>query len=412
MVHVRPAGYFSALANRPFRVYWVGQTISLLGYWMQQAAQQSVVADLTGSVATLASVSVVWSLPMLAFSLSGGVVADRYSRRNILLVTNVALAALACVYGTLMYMDAMRLTHVFIMAPILGTVLAFDLPATQSLTPELVPPRDIANAVAINQATFHGGRLLGPALYGILIHFTSVAMAFFANAISYVAVLYSLLVIRPPERPVRKSESGLRALREGIRYVNGHALIRTLVVFTALTTSLVFPFAVMFMAFFVQNVLGGSKQSFGIVMASSGCGAMIGALSFLRMRPEVRGRRIVYACLLIATSLLALSFATSPWHAAPMMACFSLGTSMGLGLVATIIQTTVPNELRGRVMGVHSLTFTALMPWSSLILIGRLADSIGLRHTMVVMALIYVCAAIPLLVRAGLWKVRPPLPVH
>jgi MFS family permease len=407
MVHVRAEGYFSALQHREFRIYWVGQTVSLLGYWMQQAAQQSVMADLTGSAKTLAMVAVVWSLPMLGLSLGGGVVADRYSRRNILLVTNVALAALACVYGVLMYMNALRLEHIFIMAPILGVILAFDLPATQALTPELVPQRDIANAVAINQATFHGGRLLGPALYGILIHFTSVAMAFFANAISYVAVIYSLVILRPPPRPVRKSESGWRQLREGVRYVHGHPLTRTLVLFTALTTSLVFPFAVMFMALFVQNVLGGTKASFGVVMAASGCGALVGALSLLRMRHELRGRRIVHACVLIAVSLIALSFTTSPWQAAFVMACFSLGTSLGLGLVGTTIQTTVPNELRGRVMGVYSLSFTALMPWSSWLLLGSLADKIGLRHTMVVMALVYLCVSVPLLLHAGLWKIRP-----
>lgn len=404
------SGPLSVLRHRNFRIYWTGQTISLVGLWMQQVAQAWVVAGLAqhqGNAQTIiATIGFVSSLPMIALALAGGVVADRYDRRKIMMLTQLGLAGCAFGYAVLVGGGHLTLGHVYGLALVLGTVIAFDLPAQQALVPELVPPADIPKAVSLNSAIFHGSRLVGPALAGLLIAATSTAMAFVANGVSYFAVIISLLIIRTPARTPSKPQTGRAALREGLRYIGDHADVRALIGFTALTTAFVFPMLVVFMAIAVKTLYSGDETALGVVMASSGLGAMLGALSLTRVPAGARGRVIVVSCVGAALSLAALSLVHEPWLAAALVCAMNVNVALGLGLSATILQVTVPNELRGRVMSVYGMTFTGLMPSVALAL-GALADQVGLRTTIQVMALAYVCFGLPWLLHAGLWRRLP-----
>lgn len=388
----------AALRHRDFRVFFCGQAVSLLGTWMQQTALGWVIVSLTGSAATIASITFVSSLPLLFFTLGGGVAADRYDRRKILLVTQAALAALAFVYAALLSTDRLGLGLVYLLSLAFGAVVAFDLPAMHALVPELVPPDRIAGAVALNQSLFHGSRLVGPALAGALLAAAGQEVVFFANGLSFLAVIASLAVIRTPPRSERARERSASELGEGLRYIAGHPLLRAVLGYTALTTSLVFPFLIPFMPIAVKNLWGGDARALGLVMSASGLGALFGALTLLRVGAAARLRTMLVFCTIAAAMLFFVSTVSSSWAAAGLVVALSFSVALANGLATTILQVTVPNELRGRVMGVHSFLFQGLMPCSALLL-GVLADRIDLRTTLKLMAVAYAALTIPWLAR-------------
>lgn len=386
--------------NPAYRTYWLGQVVSLAGTWMQQVAAGFVVVTLTRSKETIGTLNFVASLPVIALLLFGGTVADRLDRRKILIATQLALAALAFAFAVLIASGEVRLWHVFVLSAALGVVLAFDLPAMQSLVPELVARPDIQNAVALNSAAFHGTRLIGPALAGAIMAAASSAWVFVANGASFFAVIASLLRIQTPPRPAPDPGAPpRRGLVEGLRYVHGHRTIRAVIAFVGLTTSCAFPFFTIFMPVFVVDSLGGDERWLGILMSTSGCGALVGALTLLRVPEPRRGGTMVAAAMAIASALALLSRASGVVVAMPCVLLLSFSVSLGLGVGTTLVQTTVPSELRGRVMGVHGLMFTGIMPVAALAL-GVVADAAGLRTTMLVMAGVYAATAIPLLLRA------------
>jgi MFS family permease len=389
--------------HRIFRIYFVGQAISLVGLWMQQVAQSWVIVSLTGNPGAVASVSFVASLPILLLSMQGGVVADRYERRKILIVTQLAMAALAFSYALLVGSGRLTMPILYALVVGLGVVAAFDLPAMQALVPDLVAKEAIPDAIALNQSLMHGTRILGPALAGALMAVTSVAMAFVANGVSYFAVVWSLAVIRVPPRPPRPKKPGSGGLGEGIRYVLHNRLPGTLVGFTALTTMLVFPVLIVFLAIFVKAHLHGDAGALGLIFSMSGVGAMGGALLLLAVPAPLRGRTMIVATLASAGALLLFSTMHVVWAAALVQLLLALCVAVAIGLGTTLLQVVVPPDLRGRVMGIYGLMWTGLMPSAALVL-GGIANLIGLRLTMHLMAAAYALLAVPWLLGAGLWK--------
>jgi MFS family permease len=396
-------GPLSVLRHRNFRIYWSGQAISLVGMWMQMVAQAWVIADITGDTTSIATVNLVSSVPMIALSLGGGVVADRFSRRRILMLTQCALAGCAFVYGWLVGSGHLTIERVYMLAVALGIAAAFDLPAQQALVPELVPPPDIPKAISLNQALFHGSRLLGPALAGLLMAVTTTSAAFYANGVSYFAVIISLAIISAPPAASTKRQGGMAAFVEGLGYLRSRRDVRALIGFTGLTTAFVFPFLVVFMAITVKTVYHGDEMALGVIMASSGFGAMAGSLALTRVSGAQRGRVMTISCALAGLGLCGLSLVSSPWAAAALVVGMNVNVALALGLNSTILQITVPNELRGRVMSVQGMMFTGLMPITAYGL-GQLADQIGMRLTIRLSSIAYVVLAIPWLVHAGLWR--------
>lgn len=393
------------LRHRPFRIYFIGQAISLIGMWMQQVGQGIVVVNLAPSKAAFAVTSVCASVPMALLALHGGAVADRFDRRRILMATQVGLALVAFAYAALLFSGNLTMGYVYVLAAVWGLVAAFDLPAQQALVPDLVPTAKIGQAVALNQSLFHGARLLGPSLGTALIAVTSEPAVFVANGVSYFAVVYSLAVIAGDSPAAVKDRAPITstALSEGLRYIRSTAVTRALIGFTFLSTALVFPLLIVLLALAVEEFYGNARQLLGPVMAASGLGAMSGALWLLRVRPEERGRVMVVACVLVAVLVVAFSFSHEPWTGAVVVAALTFGTSLAMGLATMIIQITVPDHLRGRVMSIHALGFTAVTPLAALLL-GFVADKIGLRTTLRLMGATYLVSALPWLLRARLWQ--------
>ena len=388
-----PLRLWHALSYRDFRLYWSGQSVSLVGVWMQNAALAWVVVGLTGSATKIAAVSFTSSVPVVLLSLFAGVLADRYSRRRLMIGCHVAFTLLATAAGLLVHLGQLTLALVYGLALLLGLVSAIELPSQRALLRQLVPPEAIQPAVALQGASFHGSRLIGPALAGVVMATVSIAAVFIINAASYVAVLVSLIVIRP-RRAARSLQGGWAALREGLGYVRRERRVAALLGFVGLTTACIFPYLAVFTPLVVKELFGGDATAFGLLMSSSGFGALVGSLALVRVRERWRGRTIVLGCLVAGSMLVWISFIRSPWPACPLVAVMTFSVSLALGLCNTILQLSVPEHLLGRVMSLHTLLFAGVMPTAAL-LWGSLAGILGLAPTILVMGGVYLALALP-----------------
>ena len=383
------------LRGRDFRLYWVGQAISLVGMWAQGMAQSWLVLELTASAFALGVVNFAASVPALLLSPTAGAVADRHDKRLILLVSQTALMLLAFALGALVVLGEVQLWHVLLIALGLGVATAFDLPANQAFVPELVEHDQISKAIALNGAIFHGSRLIGPALTGALVGSLGLASAFFINGVSFVAVIASLLLIR--SRGVHQAArdgSQWQAIVVGVRYVGGHALIAGLLTVTALASLLMFPILWVAIPVYAHDVLEVDVASLGVLMAASGSGALVGAMGLLGVRRDQQLGRIAVGLALLPLAVFALSVTRSLPLAMAISAVSSLGSATAMGLIATMIQEHVEPALRGRVMGLHTLTFMGVLPFSGLAVTG-LADLYGLPVVMQGAALLYVAGLAP-----------------
>ncbi len=398
----------SPLAIRDFRVYWIGQLISLVGMWTQMVAQGWVITELTDKAATFGWLQVISSIPMSLLIMPAGVVADRFDRRKILIVTQVCLAAVAFVFAALIHGGHLVLAYVYVIAAVSGSIAAFDFPAQSALVPQLVPPPLIPKAIGLNQAIFHGSRFLGPAVAALLMWLWSPAAAFLANGLSYFAVIYSLSIIK--SRPVAAGASarkpGKGGMGEGLAYVRSHPVVLALIGLTGLVTAFIMPINIVFMPIIARDVFHADKTQFGIVMAASGLGAVIGSVGMMRVPAVARGKVIVGMVATATLGILTLSFARSAYVAAPIMLVTSLSTSTGLGLAATTIQVVVPEQLRGRVMGIYGMTFVSIMPPFAL-LWGYVADATSLPGLLRGLGLAFGVTALSLLAATGIWSMNP-----
>ncbi|HEY3268649.1 MAG TPA: MFS transporter [Armatimonadota bacterium] len=387
----------AVLKNRNFALFWSGQLISLVGSWMQALAQTWVVMSLTHTAFALGIVNFVSALPPALLMLHGGVAADKMDKRRILIVTQCIFVAGAFTMAALVRSGRIQLWHVMAMAVALGFAVAFDLPANQALTPELVDRRHIPSAVQLNQAIFHGSRLIGPAIAGWLIGRFGSYSAFVANGISFIPVILTLLIVRPV-RVVQGRPAGgaLEAMREGLGYVKTRPRLKAMLLLTGLTTSIVFPNTVMLMPFYVKNVLHLGAAALGTTMSAGGGGAFLGSMALLIVPEDKRVSRIALGMIGLTGTLFGMAALPSlHLHAAANLAVACLGAailgsamaSVG-GLVATIIQQSVPDQLRGRVMSLQSLVFLGVLPFASLI-VSKAADALTLPREMFVAAIVY-----------------------
>ncbi len=388
----------SVLRNPRFRLYWIGQSISLTGTWMQIMAQGWVLTRLSSAAVVLGALNVVGALPILLLSVYAGHLADRRSKRRILLVTQVALMTLAFGLAFLALSDRIALWHIFAFAFVSGIATAFDLPAAQSLPAELVQPDEIPRVVALMQAIFHGSRLLGPALAGILMARLGEGSAFLANGVSFVAVIATLIVIGDATRPRRTPRSGSGGLGAGFRYVRSEPLARGLMTLTALTTTLVFPLLIVLMLYYVRHVLQSDARGLGLLMSVSGLGSLTGAMVLLFGRDETLKRWLWGGVLGIGITVAGISVTRTLPVALPFMLVLSFCVSSFMGRIAQTIQHQVPDELRGRVMAVYGMAFTGLLPYAAL-LASVLTDAIGFQTTIQISVALYLAGAGTVLTR-------------
>jgi len=370
----------AVLRQRNFRLYWIGQFISLTGAWMQALALNILIQRLDSRAFALGAVNFASALPPALLLAYSGAVADRRDKRKILIATQVVFMAAALGLAALVRLEAAEFWHVLVMGAVLGVAQAFDLPANQALVPELVDRDEIPAAVQLNQAIFHGSRVIGPPIASILVAAFSLYVAFVANALSFIPVIGTLLVIRSLRPAEHRPRGGtMDQIREGYAYVRERPHLMALLGITAANTILVFPNLAVLTVYYVKMVLHGGDALLGVLMGFSGAGAFLGAMGLLLVPAHRRVAHIglgiagIVAAMLLMGAAPFAGGAIAGVRAAVILACASAallgaGVSAAMGMMATILQQQTPDALRGRVMRLYSLVFMGLMPFASLFL--------------------------------------------
>jgi MFS family permease len=365
-----------ALRHRNFQLFFSGQLISLIGTWMQSVAQSWLVYRLTGSALLLGSVGFASQIPVFLFAPLGGITADRVNRRHIVIATQITSMLLAFVLAALTLLGKIQVWHVFVLASLLGVVNAFDIPGRQSFLVDMVGREDLMNAIALNSSMFNGARVIGPAIAGILVAKIGEGWCFFANAVSYIAVIAGLLMMRvhSPKRPAMASP--LEHMMEGFRFVSRTAPIRALLLLLGLVSLVGMPYVVL-MPIFADQILHGGARGLGILMGATGVGALLGALT-LAFREGVKGlgRWVALCSAGFGASLVVFALSHTFWVSVILLLPVGYTIMLQMASSNTLIQVMVPDALRGRVMAVYSMMFMGMAPIGAL-LGGALADRLG-----------------------------------
>ena len=398
---VSPSRQAAALLRRGlFARYMLGEAISMTGTWMQLMAQSWVMTTLTNSAMMLGMVNFAVGIPMIALSLLGGSAADRGDKRTILLVTQVIQIAFALLVGRLVATGQIQIWHLLAVAFLLGISNAFELPAASALVPELVGKDQVATAIAVDRALFHGTRLIGPALAGLVIGVWGEAAAFYLNAASYVALIIALLTLHPRARGTDAEESQRRSgFKEGLAYVRADPPTLAMIALLAFTTVFVFPVLVVMMPLYAKNILHLGPDKMGLLMSITGIGSFTGAVGLLAVRRHTRQPLMIGAVFGICVALTGMSAAHQFAFAAPCLILLSLCASTIIGLANTVVQERAPGPLRGRVSAIAGLSFVGLLPFAGLG-ITSIADGLGLRAALLISAGAYFIGALIVLRRA------------
>jgi MFS family permease len=388
---------FSALKYRSYRLWFSGQTVSLFGTWMQRSAQAYLIFDLTKSPIYLGYVGFAYGVPSWLFMLYGGALADRFPRRTILLIAQIAMMILAFVLAGLTFTGLVQPWHIIILAFLLGCANAFDAPARQAFVTELVDRSDLTNAIALNSSMINIATVVGPAVAGLTYAAFGPAWCFAINGLTFIAVIIALLLMKlSPFKPVDRGVSILKEIKEGLSFVARKPTIRTLIINLGILSLAGLGFVTLLPVWAV-DVLGGDATTNGYLHTARGLGALSGALLIAAIgQTYSKGKLFTVATFVMPVFLLLFSFT----RILPTSFITLLGAGWGfmviINLSNTLVQTNVTDELRGRVMGIFTFTFFGLMPIGSLIS-GVIADQIGAPLTVQINALILLAAAIILL---------------
>ena len=367
---------FSSLKVKYFRIYWLGMFVSLVGTWIQIVAQSWLVFALTNSAFLLGVVGFLGSIPIFVLSLFGGVLADRVNKRNILIFTQAAFMLSAFLLAVLTQFKFITPLQIMFIALSNGIIMAFDAPARQSIVVELVGKKHLFNAIALNSVAFNSSRIIGPAIAGVLISIIGMSGCFYLNGISFLAVIIALFYIKFNKSTVHNNNSALKDIKEGLVFVSGRRLILALMSVVAAMSLFGISYIIL-MPVFASHVLGVGVKGLGVLMSSTGIGALIGALGLARLGDyKFKGRILVGSVFIFSISLMA--FSLSKDYILAICALIFVGGSsvVPIALVNTLLQVSVPDEFRGRVMGLFMITFAGIVPFGNLIS-GTLAQSWG-----------------------------------
>ena len=354
---------FGALSHRNFRLFLFGQTVSLTGTWMQSVAQGWLVLLLTNSPFYVGLVSALGSLGVLLFTLYAGIIADRTDKRRVVVITQTLQMLQAFALAALVWSGNITVGTVMLLAAFLGVVSAFDIPTRQSFLVEMVGKQDLMSAIALNTSVFNLTRVIGPVAAGLLIGAKGVAICFFLNGVSYLAVIAGLLAMRlPPWRPTEAVGTAWQGFREVLAFLRADRRVSTLVVLTAVISIFGFPYLVL-LPVFARDVLGIGATGYGMLSAAVGFGAVTGALGVAILAHRIRkGRTVVIAG--TAFGIMLALFASSRVFGLALAFLALVGAAMIVNnaLTNTLLQTLVPDHLRGRVMGFYSFMFVGMAP--------------------------------------------------
>ena len=371
-----PAG-LRAFRYRDFRLFWSGQLISLVGTWMQSVGQAWVVLEITGSPFKLGIITALQFGPMLFLSFLTGAFADRVRKRRLLLLTQSALMVQAFALAALDWTGHIQYWHVAVLASVYGIANTLDLPARQSFVVQIVGKHDLINAIALNSAVFNGARVVGPAVAGLLVARYGVAIAFLLNGLSFLGVIAALLAIHNEGEPRQRSGDTLsQEILQGLRYAWETPLIVLILAFMLVTSLFVVNFGVV-VPLVAREVLHEGAHGFGLLMASLGVGAVAGAAGLALVG---RGRAPVSllagAALIDAIGLAGLGMVRHFWVAAALLAVMGFAMIVFMASSNTTLQVTVPDALRGRLMGLYAFVFVGMNPFGALF-IGSVAEKWG-----------------------------------
>jgi MFS family permease len=359
---------FGALAHRNFRLFLFGQTVSLTGTWMQSIAQGWLVLQLTDSPFYVGLVSALGSVGVLVFTLYAGVIADRSDKRRVVTITQTLLMLQAFALAALVATGKVTVESVMALALFMGVVNAFDIPTRQSFLVEMVGKEDLMNAIALNSSMFNATRVFGPAVAGILIGSAGIVWCFLLNGVSYLAVIASLIAMRLTPHVARPTQSSAwQGFREVVTYLRSDRRVSTLVVLTGLFSVFGFPYLVM-MPVFARDVLHTRAAGYGALTAAVGVGALLGALGIAVLSRRIpKGRTLVLGGTSFGLALVAFAASRSFTLSLIILALTGCAMIINNALTNTLLQTLVPDALRGRVMGFYSFVFVGLAPLGALL---------------------------------------------
>lgn len=384
---------FGAFHHRDFRLLWLGAFTSTTGTWMQTVAQAWIVLDLTGSAFYLGVDAFLATLPMILFSLLGGVAADRFDRRRILLVSQLLQMASAFTLAALIASGRVEVWHIFILSFFTGTVQSIGGPAYQALFPILVRRDEVPNAIALNSMQFNLARMIGPVLAALALAAIGPVACFLLNGISFIPVIGSLLAIRTPFVPEAGSRRGvMEEMRAGLRFMTDRLALTHLSIL-AFATSLFGAPVITLLPKVARDVFHLDASGYGFVMFASGAGSVIGALLVAALHPERRGRTALW--FQFSFSIFLLTFALSQFLPLTVVAVFFCGASL-LGVVAmvsSLVQLAADEAMRGRVMSVFMMAFRGGMPIGNLFS-GWVADTVSIRVALSINAIALAAIAI------------------
>ncbi len=368
---------FASLRYRNYRLWFVGQLASLVGTWMQSTAQGFLVYELTHSPVYLGVVAFAAGVPSWLFTLYGGVVSDRLPRRTVLICTQSAMMILAFILAGLAFTHLVQPWHIVVLAFLLGVANAFDAPARQSFVLEMVEREDLTNAIALNSTMFNSATVVGPAVAGITYAVIGPAWCFMINGVSFLAVIAALarMHLAPRAAPPRGA-SALIELRRGLGYVRREATVRTLIVVAGVVSFFGLGYVALMPAWAVQ-VLGGNSVTNGWMQSARGLGSLAGALMIASLgRFRWKGRLLTAGTLALPVLLILFSFVRSTPVALLVLMAAGWAFMSLFNMLNTLIQSAVPDDLRGRVLSIYSLSFFGLVPLGSL-LAGSAASLVG-----------------------------------
>jgi len=368
---------FRALRHRNYRLFFYGQLVSLIGTWMQQTAMSWLVYQITGSKFLLGVVAAAGSAPMMVFSLWGGSLADRYPKRRIILWAQVAQMLPAFLLAALAWLGLATPWVIILIAVVTGIAMAFDMPARQAFTLDMTSREDLLNAISLNSSIFNGARIVGPALAGIVIGSLGTPICFLINGLSFIAVIIGLRMMQlPPYVPLPQDAAAKASAWSGLTYVLKHPRVRTILGLLGTVGIFGWSYAVLLPAF-AHEVFGRGADGYGILMSASGVGALAGALTVATAGHVFPARKVALGGVwLFSAALLAFSFTTNFYLALLFMGFGGFGMLLFFSTSNTVLQTIVPDEMRGRVLGVWGLVFGAMIPLGSLEA-GALASWLG-----------------------------------
>ena len=405
---VLPAG-LRALGHRDFRLFWCGQLVSLIGTWMQSVGQSWLVLELTNSPFRLGLIGALQFGPILLFSFLSGAISDRVRKRRLLLGTQTALMVQAFTLAALVWSGHVQFWHVAVLAALYGLATTLDMPSRQAYVAHLVPRGDLMNAIALNSAVFNGARVVGPAVSGLLVARYGTAAAFVMNGLSFIAVIGALAAIRTEGTPSPRRGLGLRAeIAEGLRYAAGTPRV-ALVMSLLVAVSLFVVNMNVLVPLIARDVLQEGAHGFGLLMASLGLGAVAGSLAVAVLssgRPPLG--MVVGPAVAAAALLLLLSAARHFGATAAVLMALGFAQIVFMTSCNTTVQIAVPDELRGRVMGLYALVFAGMTPFGALIM-GTLAEHWGVS---------WACAVgggaglVLILALTGAWRRWYPAPLE